>query len=379
MKTLYNLRNIMTLLFMVMLMNGVIATKWTVQVSNFSFTPATLNSVTVGDTVRWVWVSGAHTTTSSSIPAGAAAWDEMISSSNTEYEYKVTIAGTYNYVCTPHIGMGMVGSFMASGVSPTLTVTPQNQNVGAASGATSFNVVSNSIWDVSSNSSWCSVTPSGTGNGTIGADYETNASVSPRTATITVTVTGLPAQMVTVTQAGASAVLSVSPPEQNVTNSAGSTSFSVTSNTIWSASSNSSWCTVTPSGTGNGTLIAEYSENSSATERSAIITITVTDLSPVTVTVNQDGGSVSIGNNELKTISVVPNPSSGLFKVSVTGSSDKITNLTLLDITGKKIEMNNYSGTKTVELDLLNQPEGIYFLEIKTNESHSIRKLVIDK
>ena len=379
MKTLYNFKNILILFFFIIAVNEAFAVKWTVQVSNFAFTPANLPGVAVNDTIKWVWVSGGHTTTSSSIPAGAASWDELITSANTQYEYKVTVSGTYNYVCTPHAGMGMVASFTASGASPTLTVSPQNQSVSAATGSTSFSVTSNSSWSASSNAAWCSVTPSGSGNGTIGADYETNSSVNQRIATITVIVSGLPAQMVTVTQSGATPVISVTPPEQNVSNSAGSTSFNVTSNTSWSVSSNSAWCSVTPSGTGNGTILAEYSENTSATTRTATITVTADGLSPILVVVNQEEGSVSVVEQELKSISIGPNPSNGLFKVTLSGSHEKITGITVLDLTGKKIAMKNLSGLTSIEVDLLNQQEGIYFLEINTNESRTIRKLVIDK
>lgn len=84
-----------------------------IEVSNFVFTPQNLN-VSVGDTVKWVWVSGIHTTTSTTIPQGAASWDEIISSANQTYSYPVLVAGLYNYVCTPHIAMGMVGSFNAN-------------------------------------------------------------------------------------------------------------------------------------------------------------------------------------------------------------------------------------------------------------------------
>jgi plastocyanin len=34
------------------------ATIHTVQVANFQFTPASINTVSVGDTVRWIWVRG---------------------------------------------------------------------------------------------------------------------------------------------------------------------------------------------------------------------------------------------------------------------------------------------------------------------------------
>jgi len=87
------------------------ATIWEVEVSDFVFTPDNLTEVMVGDTIHWVWIEGNHTTTSSDIPAGAAAWDELITSSNTEYSYVPTVPGTYDYVCTPHASFGMVGSF----------------------------------------------------------------------------------------------------------------------------------------------------------------------------------------------------------------------------------------------------------------------------
>ncbi len=89
------------------------AIKHIVHAGNYYFTPSSLN-VAVGDTVRWVWDNGSHTTTSGVIPGGASSWDANISTANHSYEYRVLLAGDYNYVCTPHAGMGMVGSFTAT-------------------------------------------------------------------------------------------------------------------------------------------------------------------------------------------------------------------------------------------------------------------------
>lgn len=87
-------------------------TTWNVSVSDFVFTPANLN-VTVGDTIKWQWVSGiGHTTTSITVPAGAAAWNEPINSTNQTYRYVVTVAGSYHYKCTPHFP-GMEGFITA--------------------------------------------------------------------------------------------------------------------------------------------------------------------------------------------------------------------------------------------------------------------------
>jgi len=62
-------------------------------------------------------------------------------------------------------------------------------------------VISNANWIVSSDASWCTASTGGSGNGTIVADYTENTGSTARTATISVTVTGLPVQNVTVSQA----------------------------------------------------------------------------------------------------------------------------------------------------------------------------------
>ena len=101
------------------------ATKWVVTVQDFFFSPANLPNVVVGDTIEWEWVNGDHTTTSTTIPAGAATWNATLSSTNTSFEYHVTVAGTYNYQCDFHVSLDMTGSFTAaasSGVGDNATV-----------------------------------------------------------------------------------------------------------------------------------------------------------------------------------------------------------------------------------------------------------------
>ena len=175
------------------------------------------------------------------------------------------------------------------GTSPTLTVTPPNQNVTSPAGNTTFTVTSNSAWIVVSNAAWCTVTLSGTGNGTITATYTSNAFLVSRVANVTVTVTGLAPVVVTVTQAAGSPVLTVTPANQNVSSPAGNTSFAVTSNIAWTTSSNAAWCTVTPSGTGDGTILATYTANVATSSRVATITVSGPGATPVNVTVTQSG------------------------------------------------------------------------------------------
>lgn len=96
---------------------NVSAKKYVIKNAGNSFSPSTLTEVEIGDTIRWEWVNGTHTTTSLGIPNGAASWDSPLSSSNNFFEYVIKEAGTYNYKCTPHESVGMLGSFTVNSVA----------------------------------------------------------------------------------------------------------------------------------------------------------------------------------------------------------------------------------------------------------------------
>jgi hypothetical protein len=259
-------------------------------VGNFFFNPSSLN-VNVGDTIRWVWVAGSHTTTSTpgAIPAGAASWDALITSAFTSFEYKVTVAGSYAYVCTPHVP-GMVATFTATAVAPTLSVSPSNRNVAASSGSTTFTVTSNSGWTSVSNAAWCTVTSSGTGNGTINASYEANAGTSPRTATVTVSVQGLPDQTVTVTQAAS---------------------------------------------------------------------------------------TVGISEQASDDFRVFPNPTRGIFKVNSPSNSKENLQITVMDISGKQIQSRTCSGSEEYSFDLTGGNAGYYFVRIQSGNTTTVRRIML--
>ena len=89
---------------------------------------------------------------------------------------------------------------LSKGIKCHMTVTPLNQDVSSSSGTTSFDVVADVSWNVTSDQTWCSVTPSGTGDGTIIATYQANTGFVPRVATITVTGQVVGDIVVTVTQ-----------------------------------------------------------------------------------------------------------------------------------------------------------------------------------
>lgn len=139
-------------------------------------------------------------TTLATYTASITAWTlETITLPSPSSDYYIAFEGNAKYgygVCIDDVSV--TGTLI-----PYLSVTPANQSVTFSAGNTGFNVTSNSSWTAVCNQSWCTVTTSGTGNGTITANFTANSSSSSRTANITVTVTGLSPVVVTVTQAGA--------------------------------------------------------------------------------------------------------------------------------------------------------------------------------
>lgn len=90
------------------------ATTLNINVQDFSFTPSDA-TIQLGDTIKFTWLNGSHTTTSTTIPAGAATWDHPMNAANTTFIYVPTVAGSYSYKCTPHAAMGHLGKFTVNG------------------------------------------------------------------------------------------------------------------------------------------------------------------------------------------------------------------------------------------------------------------------
>lgn len=117
-----------SLLLLILFCRSVTATVFVINTSNFQFAPANI-TLNLGDTVKWLWVSGTHTTTSVTIPPGAVAWNSPLNSTATSFIYVPAKVGSYNYNCVFHAAV-MTGSFAV--VCPPASVSI------AASGVTTF-------------------------------------------------------------------------------------------------------------------------------------------------------------------------------------------------------------------------------------------------
>jgi hypothetical protein len=171
--------------------------------------------------------------------------------------------------------------------------------------------------------------------------------------------------------------LLVTPNNRNVTTTAGTTNFTVASNTTWTATSGAGWCTVTPSGTGNGTIDAVYEQNTALDPRVAVITITVNGLTPVNVTVSQDG---TVGMPEVlaSNILLFPNPNDGKFAITTANKRNIDLTAEVFSVTGKLVATYTCEGQNRYTFDLSTQPKGSYILKIRTREGIFSKTVIIE-
>jgi phosphotriesterase-related protein len=171
--------------------------------------------------------------------------------------------------------------------TPALSVTPESRSISSVSGTTTFTVTSNIEWSVSESSGWLTATK--TDVTTLTVSYDENTSVDSRSAEIMVSGAGATSQNIMVNQSGASPTLSVTPESRSISFASGTTSFTVTSNIIWSVSESSDWLTATK--TDATTITVSYDENTSVDSRTSEITVSGAGVTSLNITVNQSGVS----------------------------------------------------------------------------------------
>jgi hypothetical protein len=271
----------------------------------------------------------------------------------------------------------IVVTLTQAAAAPILAVTPSNQNVPDPSGSTKFTVTSNTDWTVTTDAIWCTVNPSGNGNGEINAVYEQNLSLNERIVHIAVYVNGLPAFPLTITQAGAAPMLAVTPALQSVNAYASSIDFTVTSNTSWTASADSSWCIVTASGTGNGTITAVYPFNPYGKDRSTKISVNANGVATQIATLAQGHETASVPELGANGLKIYPNPAKGIFSIVVDKSKYPSMQVMITDAGGFLVTSRICKGESEYLFDLSKSPQGTYFVKIKTDSELLVTKLVI--
>src|SRR4030043_502778 len=144
--------------------------------------------------------------------------------------------------------------------------------------------------------------------------------------------------------------LSVAPGNQNAGPAAGSTSFTITSNTTWTVTDDAAWLTITTSGgSNNGTITAVYDANTSTSSRVATVTVSGSGVNSQIVTVTREGVQ-SYLNISLTSLSVSSEDgASGTFNITSN------TNWTLSSSeTWILLSSNNGTGNATITVTVQN-------------------------
>ena len=74
---------------------------------------------------------------------------------------------------------------------------------------------------------------------------------------------------------------------------------------------------------------------------------------------------------------LLPNPSNGKFYLETTKSGNDPIELQVMDLTGRIVYEKKQTMQETIEIDLSEQQNGMYFLRIKTEEENYTQKLII--
>jgi len=86
--------------------------------------------------------------------------------------------------------------------------------------------------------------------------------------------------------------------------------------------------------------------------------------------------STGLKENKLEKVSIYPNPSTG--KINLAGLTYENYDISVFNAIGKKVFSANNKTMYKNEIDLGNEPKGLYFIEITADNSTITRKLVID-
>jgi hypothetical protein len=177
------------------------------------------------------------------------------------------------------------------------TISANTVSLSNVAGSTSIDVTSNSNWMINNSNSWVTITPSSSsGNGTITVTVSKNVSTNSRIASVYISSPQVgSSQMITITQKGATPTLTISEQTIVLAKDAGNKAIIITSNTLWNASSDQSWLTVSPSsGNGNGTLTINTTTNPLLIERTANVTVSVSGLTSQIINITQSPGSPNV-------------------------------------------------------------------------------------
>ena len=263
---------------------------------------------------------------------------------------------------------------LINSVAGTLTVSTATLTIGAPATSTkTFDITSNVSWTVASNQPWLTLsTQSGSGNSTVTLTCGENPAITPRSATVTISGTGVVTKTITVTQDGAAPILSCSSSALTIGAMANSTKlFDISANISWTLICDQGWLTSSlQNGSGNGSITLTASANPTIASRTASLTVSGSGVANQTITVTQDGGTTGIIDLPENQFSIHPNPVSTILYLN---SQPTVLSFSIFDMSGRLIlngKLTDY------QINVSGFSDGIYTLKIDYKTGFITRKFI---
>ena len=365
-----------------------------VQGGSFGTAPAGFNKVTLNNRV-YVEQSSTRTSGTFIIP-----WTAPVVGTGSVrfYSAGVAVNGSNGTGGDSHVQAALPLT-VAEDVT-SISLSSSSVSFPSSGGTQSVEITSNTNWTASESLSFLSLSPtSGINNGTITLNCDPNTSTVSRTGTITVSGTGATSKTITITQAGLTPVLNVTPSSLTFQDTGGVQSISIESNMTWNLTESLAFLSLNAtSGSNNKTIEVSCQPNNTTLKRTGSITLSGTGVPTKTINITQNaaapqlsvspkemffdqsGGNQSLSisantswtiienlsylslnqtsgtNNSNITVTCQSNTSSvsrsGLLKVVASGLDTQIINIsqigatTLLNVTPGSMTFNSSGGTQ---------------------------------
>lgn len=346
--------------------------------SNSTLTVTSNNSWTISNPASWLDLSASNGSNNATITVTANS--DNLTGSNRVANL------TFN---SPGVSPVIVTVTQIDGTSPQFVFSEDTVFVDFIQGSTAdFSIFANQAnWSLSENTPWLLVNPA-QGNGTAIVNVlaaSRNAFGNERTAMVIGRANGFSNDTVIVVQRASNPLFQAAPSDLDLgSDSTNTVNFNISSNLLsWTIEENESWVQVMPdsgSFTQRVTVMATQTNRSGAI-RSGVLTIISPPQVPLTVNVTQDTVR-AVGLGELSAdmdISIYPNPARD--KVIIEGINiEKIdlAGLRLFNSMGQEVVVNFVRRSPSkIEMELGNQPQGIYYLNYSENEIGISRKLIL--
>lgn len=246
-----------------------------------------------------------------------------------------------------------------------MSVSTTSLGIGNDEGSTAtFDISSNTSWDVVANEDWLSITDaSGTGNATVTLTATANPSIDKREGTVTISAEGFEPQTIIITQDAAPVNLSLSQSTVDFESEGGTVMIDIASNTSWIATvGNDAWLAIETTKSGNSNLTLSAAINPTSTPRNTTVTIHTENSEIVkTVTVMQAGAIETATNNPMKQANdfIYPNPCTNGFTIESVNARQTltITNLAGCVVMNQSIEGKTFVNTEDLKT-------GIYLITV---------------